>query len=124
MGSDHVLIRLEVGEHTFRQRPFCFELAWCTAEGFSELIQLWWSVDTPAGCGAFLISKKVAWMKKMLKHWARTCFGSIKLKKLALMNELDTLDMAKETTAPCTEDMAKEDSLLQELEAIRRQEEI
>lgn len=40
------------------------------------------------------------------------------------MNKLDTLDVANETTAPCKEDLAKECSLLQELEAIRRQEEI
>lgn len=79
-------------------------------------------MDTPAGCGAFVISKKVAWTKNMLRHWARTCFGSIKLKKLTLMNELDALDVAKETTALCTEDLAKEGSLLQELETIRRQE--
>lgn len=82
-------------------------------------------MDISAGCGAFVISKKVALMKKMLRHQARTCFGSIKLKKLELMNKLDTLDVAKETTAAlCMEDLVKECSLLQELEAIRGQEEI
>lgn len=68
LGSDHVLICLEVGKHVSRPRPFRFELAWYMADRFLELIQQWWSVDTPAGCGAFVISKIVAWMKKMLRH--------------------------------------------------------
>lgn len=63
-------------------------------------------------------------MKKKLRHWARTCFGSIKLKKLALFSELDALDVAKEITPLYSDDLSKEQSLLLESEKIRRQEEI
>lgn len=40
LGSDHVPIRLEVGTHVSNPRPFRFELAWCSADGFHDLIQL------------------------------------------------------------------------------------
>lgn len=60
LGFDHVPIRLEVGAHASNPRPFRFELAWNTVEGFQDLIHLWWNEITPVGCGAFILAKKVA----------------------------------------------------------------
>lgn len=54
-------------------------------------------------------------MKKSLRQWSQTCFGSIKLKKLALMSELDALDVPKEYNPLCLDDLAKEQLLLQTL---------
>lgn len=34
VGSDHVPICLEVGNHCSNPRPFRFELVWSTADGF------------------------------------------------------------------------------------------
>lgn len=70
LGSDYVMIRLEVGEHFSLPRPFRFEMAWCTVEGFHELIQQWWIEEASSGCGAFAIAKKKAWLNKKLSHWA------------------------------------------------------
>lgn len=38
LGSDHVPIRLEVGQHYSNPRPFKFEIVWDSTEGFKELI--------------------------------------------------------------------------------------
>lgn len=86
LGSDHVPIRLEVGAHASNPRPFRFELAWNTVEGFQDLIHLWRSEITPVGCGAFILAKKVAGVRGKLQYWAKFSFGSIKLKKLALLH--------------------------------------
>ena len=97
LSSDHVLIQSESGLHISKPRPFHFELAWYSTDGFGELIQTWWNELSPSGCGAFILSKKIAWLRDRLRHWAKACFKSIKLRKLAFFHELETLDIAKES---------------------------
>lgn len=82
VGSDHVSIRLEVGSHCSSLRPFRYELVWSIAEGFQELITQWWNSLSPAGCGAFVMAKKVAALREQLRRGAKFSFGSIKLKKI------------------------------------------
>lgn len=41
LGSDHVPIRLEVGYHCSSPRPFRYEMAWSTVEGFEDLVKKW-----------------------------------------------------------------------------------
>lgn len=60
LGSDHVPIRLEVGNHCSNPRPFRYKLAWSTAEDFQKLVSKWWEECSPIGCGAFVLAKKVA----------------------------------------------------------------
>lgn len=79
-------------------RPVCFELAWATTDGFLELVSHWWMEPTTRGCGAFIFAKKVVCLRGHLRHWAKFNFGSIKLKKLALLHEIDALDISKETS--------------------------
>lgn len=41
LGSDHVPIRLEVGYHCSKPRPFRYERAWSRVEGFHDLVKIW-----------------------------------------------------------------------------------
>lgn len=58
LGSDHVPILLEVGNHISNLRPFRFELVWFTLEGFQELVEHWWTELSPQGCGTFILANK------------------------------------------------------------------
>lgn len=69
LGSNHVLIRLEVGTHSFNQRPFRFEIAWTTKEGFQDLVYHLWIEFSPVGCGAFIFSSKnISRVRAQLRH--------------------------------------------------------
>lgn len=114
--SGHVPIRLEVGTHCSLLQPFRFELAWTTIEGFQELVHNWWMATSLMGCGVFIFSKKTSRLRDHLRHWARFSFGSIKLRKLALLQKLEEMDIAKE--------LSHEQSLLDYLGEIRKQEEL
>lgn len=68
LGSDHVPIPLEVGTFCSVPRPFLFELAWTTSDGFLELVSHWWMDLTPRGYGAFILTKKVPCLRGHLRH--------------------------------------------------------
>lgn len=95
LGFDHVPIWLELGNHCSKPRPFRYELAWSTVEDFEDLVKQWWEECSPQGCGAFVLAKKLIALRGQLRYWAKFSFGSIKLKKLALLHELEKLDVAK-----------------------------
>lgn len=95
LGSDHVPIRLEIGMHCAKPRQFRFENAWITSEGFSDLVSSWWAGSNPTGCGAFILAKKLAWLRDQLCRWSKESFGSIKLRKLALLHDLELIDASK-----------------------------
>lgn len=124
LGLDHVPIRLEVGEHFSTPRSFRLELVWYTVEGFREMVQKWWKEMTPVGCGAYVISKKLAGLRDRLRVWAKESFGSIKLKKLDLLQEVERLDIIKESRCLSSDEVVLEQHLFQSLETIRKQEEI
>ncbi|XP_039118945.1 uncharacterized protein LOC120255125, partial [Dioscorea cayenensis subsp. rotundata] len=96
LGSDHVPIRLEVGMHCSNPRPFRFELAWNTVDGFAGLISQWWNSFNQRSRG-FVLSKKLQWLRDKLRVLVKESFGSIKLRKLALLHELEFLDITKES---------------------------
>ncbi|XP_039117657.1 uncharacterized protein LOC120253385 [Dioscorea cayenensis subsp. rotundata] len=79
---------------------------------------------TPEGCGAFVVAKKLAGLSERLRRWAKVCFGSIKLKKLNLLHEVEKLDVLKEARNLSLGELAQELHLLNSLEDIRKQEEI
>lgn len=124
LGSDHVPIRIEVGSLVSNPRPFRFELAWTTSDGFQELISQWWSDLALVGCGAFILAKKLIGLKGLLRHWAKFNFGSIKFKKLALLHEVEEMDITKESRGLSTLEIQQEKVLLDNLEKICKQEEI
>lgn len=124
LGSDHVLIHLEVGNHSSRLRPFHFELAWSMVEGFQELVHQQWTELIPVRCGAFIFSKKIVGVRALLCQWAKFNFKSIKLKKLALMQDVESMDIAKESRSLTLVETREEQELLAKLKEIRKQEEI
>lgn len=112
------------GGHWFCPRPFRFEFVWLAAEGFQDLIRGWWREMTPTGCGAFVLAKKLACLKVKLRSWAKFNFGSVKLKKLAFLQEVERLDIIKESRCLDTSEIDLERQLLQSLENVHKQEEI
>lgn len=63
LGSDHVPIHLEVGSYFSSPRPFRHEMVWASADGFQELVHKRWTDSTPEGYGAFIFSKKLAFLR-------------------------------------------------------------
>lgn len=49
------------------------------------------------GCGTFIFAKKITSLRGYLWHWSKLNFGSVKLKKMALLQEVEMLDIAKES---------------------------
>lgn len=49
------------------------------------------------GCDGFIFSKKLTYLREKLRSWVKCSFGSIKLRELSLMHELEELDIVKET---------------------------
>lgn len=89
-----------------------------------EMVTKWWTNIYPSGCGVFVLAKKVAGLRGQLRHWAKFSFISIKLKKLALLQEIEVLDIAKETRRLSAVESRQELILIERLEETRKQEEI
>lgn len=124
LGFDHVPIQLEMGNHISKPRQFRFELVWCTEEGFTDLINNWWNEITLEGCVTFVFSKKLAYLRDKLRSSAKSCFGSIKLRKLGLLNQLDWFDVVRDTNFLSSDENSSELVLKQELDGIYHQEEL
>lgn len=124
LGSDHVPIRLEVGLLSFNPKPFRYELMWSSAEGFKELVNQWWESESPVGCGAFVMAKKVAALRGHLRRWAKMSFGSIKLKKLDLLHEIDKFDVLKESKRLDPREVQQEQDLRDKIGELLKFEEI
>lgn len=124
MGSDHVSIRLESGIHIPKPHPFRFEQAWCSTENFFDLIKEWWESPQLVGCGAFNIAKKIKLLRERLKYWAKVDFGSIKLKKLALLHDIGLINATKESRPLMEEEMGKDNNLRAEMVSILKSEKI
>ncbi|KAH7676882.1 hypothetical protein IHE45_07G046400 [Dioscorea alata] len=92
-------------------------------EGFNECVCSWWDEFQIEGCGTFVLAKKIANLRKQLKHWAKFGFGSIKLKKMALLYEIQFLDTFKESHSLIAKESIRESSLRKELRDILKQEE-
>lgn len=99
-------------------------MAWSTVEGFEDLVKKWWEDCSPHGCGTFVMAKKLIALRGHLRHWAKFSFGSIKLKKLALLHALDMLDSAKENRSLLEEEINQEKATRLELIQICKQEEL
>lgn len=63
-------------------------------------------------------------LKIQLRLWAKFSFGSTKLKKLALMNELEILDATKEFKPLLATEFKQEEDIRTELFLICKQEEL
>lgn len=71
-------------------------------------------------CGAFIFSKKIVKVWAHLRQWAKFNFGSIKLKKLALLQDDKALDIAKESRCPTFVEARGEQDLLEKLKEIHK----
>lgn len=93
-------------------------------EHFQNLIRHWWTSPRFHGCGAFILAKKLINLRNHLRIWAKTDFGSIKLKKLAYLHEIELLDNLKELQPLSVEELSKDSSLRADVYQILKHEEI
>lgn len=84
----------------------------------------WWTELSVDGCGVLILSKKVYFLRKRLCHWAKYSFGSIKLRKLPILYDLEKLDIAKESRRLSLLKARHEQELQGQLKDIRKQEEV
>lgn len=68
--------------------------------------------------------KKANWAKRVQQKWGKFSFGSIKLKKLALLQDVEALDVIKESRGLLPAKFRQEQTLLAALEDILKKEEI
>lgn len=88
------------------------------------MVSLWWARSNPMGCGAFVLAKKLAWLRDQLHRLSKGSFSSIKLQKLSLLHDLELIDVIKESRGLNTVEFHQESSLNESLEEIRKQEEV
>lgn len=79
---------------------------------------------SPVCCRAFVVAKKLLFLRKQLRAWAKSSFGSIKLKKLALMQEIEEFDILKESRRLSVMELQQEEVTLENFRVILKQEEI
>ena len=70
------------------------------------------------------MSKKLIHTKDKLRQWSRDNFGSIKLNKLSLLQELESLDISKETGSLLVMELERESELHLALSNLLHQEEL
>lgn len=93
-------------------------------DGFQELVQKWWTEPTPVGCGAFVVSKRISFLKNNLRKWAKFSFGSLILKKLSFLHDLEELNTFKESRKLTSSETKRELEIHEQLGTILKQEEI
>lgn len=71
---------------------------------------------------SLLTSWQVCGGGEILRKWAKFSFGSIKFKKLELLQEMEALDILKETRCLITLEVRQENTLFAKLGEIRKQE--
>lgn len=85
---------------------------------------MWTEFNPAGGGGAFILAKKTSKVRAQLRSWAKFCFGSIKLRKLSMLHELEVLDTIRESQSHYDAELTNEHDQLERLRGIRKQEEI
>lgn len=91
---------------------------------FQVLVHKWWMEIAPEGYGAFIFSKNLSHLRGHLRHWAKFCFGFIKLRTLWLLHKLEALDIANESRCLTSSKANQQQELRERLVEIHNQEEI
>ncbi|XP_039135703.1 uncharacterized protein LOC120273121 [Dioscorea cayenensis subsp. rotundata] len=66
----------------------------------------------------------LAWLRDQLRRWSKESFGSIKLRKLVTLHDLEMIDVIKESSCLNPEEIIQECGLMESLAEIRRQAEV
>ncbi|XP_059070351.1 uncharacterized protein LOC131860023 [Cryptomeria japonica] len=92
-GSDHYPICLRIQDDNAPERcPFKFEAMWLWDISIRNLVEQWWKhkPDNP-GNKAFILLKKLQFLKEQFKRWNRESFRNILKEKVDLEEGLKTL---------------------------------
>ncbi|KAG7578919.1 Reverse transcriptase domain [Arabidopsis thaliana x Arabidopsis arenosa] len=119
LSSDHAPLYVQLspeGKGDPKRRPFRFEAAWLSHEGFKEMLLASWNrnLSTPAALEE---------LQTTLRRWNREVFGNIQQRKEKLVEEIkivqDLLDL-NQTDAL----LSKEAMLIKEFDTVLEQEEM
>ncbi|KAH7690203.1 RNA-directed DNA polymerase protein [Dioscorea alata] len=123
-GSDHSPICLNFGNHFPHPRTFRLEKSWYTNDQLENLIQGWWIDQNLIGCGAFILSKKLPYLKAKIRTWAKDNFGNSNVLKNSLLFELNSLDSISKSRSLTKDENIRASHLRYELSTFFKQEEI
>lgn len=116
--SDHhpLVIKLEAGTNRIGERPFRFEAAWLTHEGFKDVVGRHWRHDIKTW-------DALKALEGDLQEWNVRSFGHIRQRKCAVIKRIEGIQRSIQTAGnPFLEEL--EGQLQNELRLILLQEEI
>lgn len=119
LSSDHAPLYIQLApvvENNPKRRPFRFEAAWLSHDGFKELLLSSWKreLTTPAALDQ---------LQRTLKKWNKEVFGNVQERKEKLMVEIKLVQDLLEHNQ--TDDLLKrEEDLLKKFEVVLEQEEM
>ena len=90
--SDHCPISLDSVTYIRGKSYFKFENMWLRHEDFTGNVRLWWESYDFQGSPSFVLASKLKMLKEDIKKWNKESFGSVHIKKVELMNELQGLE--------------------------------
>lgn len=85
ISSDHCPISLKCGDWEFSKSYFKFENWWLEVEGFTERVEGWWNSFQIEGRPDYVLAYKLKGLKTKLKQWNANNYGSLKVKKSAIL---------------------------------------
>jgi len=118
LSSDHAPLYVQLSPTVRgdpRRRPFRFEAAWLSHEGFKELLNVSWNrnLSTPIALQE---------LQKILKKWNKEVFGDIQQRKEKLVVEIKEVQDLLDVTQT-DELLQKEEQLIKEFDIVLEQEE-
>ena len=118
MASDHAPLYLQLSPEVIcdaRRRPFRFEAAWLSHDGFRDLLSASWNrqMSTPAA---------LIMLRKTLRRWNKEVFGEVQQRKEKLLTDIKTLQDQLDLNQTDAL-LQQEEVLIKELDIVLEQEE-
>ena len=107
--SDHNPICLDTNPFKWGPTPFRFEKMWLLHSEFRKCFSTWWQEGQEDGWEGHKFMRKLKFVKSKLKFWNKEVFGDLKERKLAIILDIDRIDL-----------LEQEGSITRDLFALRR----
>lgn len=96
--SDHSAILLDIGTSSPKRRIFRFDKMWTGHPSFDKVVSVWWNQSPSREDPVLSFSGKLRFLKKKMRSWDLSIFGSIKKRKSYMLNLLGSLEAKKESS--------------------------
>ena len=97
---------------------------WLWVDNFVDKVKMWWATYLFQGTPSFILAKKLAALKLVLKKWNKLEFGNVTFKKQDLWSKLNVLDAKEETHRLTAEEKLVQVNLRLDFEKLTLLEEI